>query len=178
MLLHDDTSSETPAAAAHRACLAEDDGGLTAGSSTDDDLGLVLTVSGEEVEASSAGLRALAVLRGDAESDFLVHAHAGDRVELQGLPPEFALPVLEQQGLASPAALRVLHVVLAEGGEVGTASKGIGDHSGITSHHAQAGRQPDLVGDVAGGVADLHVEPGPGGWRQPQLAGEEADGVA
>ena len=112
----------------HAPALAEDDAGLVAGGCGDVDLGLGLAIRDEEVQAGRAGLHGLPVLPRQPEADLGVDAETGDGVDLEGLPPEVALPVLEHQRLSSPASLRVPHVVLAEGGEARTAGVRIGDH--------------------------------------------------
>lgn len=81
-------ASEPGALLGHAAGLAEHDAGLVAGGSRDVDLGLGLAVSDEEVETGGAGLDALAVLAGEAEANLAVDAEAGDRIDLEGLPPE------------------------------------------------------------------------------------------
>ncbi len=124
--------------------LAEHDAGLVAGGRGDVDLGLGLPVGDEEVEAGGAGLDGLAVLAGQAEADLGVDAQAGGGVDLEGLPPEVALPVLEHERLAGPASLRVADVVLAEGGEAGTAGLRVGDHGLLiaAAHRAQTRGRP------------------------------------
>jgi hypothetical protein len=108
--------------------LPEHDAGLAPCRRGDVDLGLGLAVGDEEVVAEGRGEERLPVLPRQPEADFLVHAQARGRVDLEGLPGELALPGLEDERLAGPAALRVAHVPLAEGREAGTAGEVIGDH--------------------------------------------------
>lgn len=125
----------------HPVGLAEHDARLVAGGRGDVHLGLGLPVGDQEVEAGGAGLDGLAVLAGQPEADLGAHPETGDGVDLERLPPELALPVLEQEGRSGPAALGVADVMLAEGGEPGTARELIGDHvSGIRGdrHHRSA----------------------------------------
>ena len=167
-----DMAGEAGALLGHAAGLAEDDAGLVAGGSGDVHLGLGLAVGDEEVEAGSGCLDGLAVLARQAEADLGVDPEAADRVDLEGLPPEVALPVLEPQGFACPASLGVADVVLAEGGEAGTTGERIGDHDSViaAAHHAQPGRRTEDVVDrfdaghiirrPTGRGADTAAEPG------------------
>ena len=118
-------------------------------------------------------------MRGRPEADLGVDAQAGGGVDLEGLPPEVALPVLEPQRLSGPASLRVADVVLAEGGEARTAGVRIGDHGSLiaAAHHAQTRGRPEDVLDVAADRGRLDAQPGPGRRAEAELPGEQAHGV-
>ena len=74
------------------------------------------------------GHHRLAVLAGQAQTDLLVHPEATDRIDLEGLPPEVALPVLEDERLPRPAALGVTDEAGAEVREAGTVGGTILQH--------------------------------------------------
>ena len=120
----DEPVEQERAALDHAPGLPQDDAGLVAGGRGDVDLGLGLAVGVEHVQAGGAGHRGLRVLARDAEADLVVDAETGRGVELEGLPPELALPVLVDERPAGPAALGVADVPLAVRGEVGAAGRG------------------------------------------------------
>ena len=162
--VRDEAVEQERAALDHAPGLAQDDAGLVAGGRGDVDLGLGLAVGVEHVQAGGAGHRGLRVLARDAEADLVVDAETGRGVELEGLPPELALPVLVDEGPAGPAALGVADVALAVRGEVGAAGEGIGDHgSAHIADHPKPRREADVGGErVERTLAlDPQARPGP-----------------
>ena len=174
--VRDEPVEQERAALDHAPGLAQDDAGLVAGGRGDVDLGLGLAVGVEHVQAGGAGHRGLRVLARDAEADLVVDAEAGRGVELEGLPPELALPVLVDEGPAGPAALGVADVALAVRGEVGAAGEGIGDHgSAHIADHPKPRREPDVGGERVERALGLDPQADPRRRRQAELAGELAD---
>ena len=174
--VRDEAVEQERAALDHAPGLAQDDAGLVAGGRGDVDLGLGLAVGVEHVQAGGAGHRGLGVLARDAEADLVVDAEAGRGVELEGLPPELALPVLVDERPAGPAALGVADVALAVRGEVGAAGEGIGDHgSAHIADHPKPWREADVGGERVERTLGLDPQADPRRRREAELAGELAE---